>query len=104
MTDVQVTDADRKAATAAWKAAKENEEHGLAVLSLAEHFAAHAARAVQAERKRCVEIVTLYAKDAHAEADKNDTTHAGLRCRAIGDAMSDVAKMLADDQLEKGAG
>lgn len=93
MTDVQVTEADRKAAEAYENLDFSDTEH------LANMFAAHAARAVQAERKRVIRIIQAKQKQYAESAERSGFP----TWRAAADVMLQFENELAD-QLEKGVG
>lgn len=97
MSDVKVTEADREAVSALIKALADKQKFA-AVFSLVpsdlyRHFAAHAARAVQAERKRLIGL-------AEAMMHVYATEYAGQEASG---ALTEIAEELAD-QLQQGAG
>lgn len=98
MSDVQVTEADREAVSALLQSLADKQKFA-AVFSLVpadlyQHFAAHAARAVEAERKRCVEEIREAGRKRLEETKAEDPRATGVYF---------TAEELAD-QLQRGAG
>lgn len=106
MSDATVTEADREAVSALLQSLADKQKFA-AVFSLVPadlypHFAAHAARAVEAERKRCVEVLRAEAEKYQRSAENfRDCGWSGV----AGDArLWKIAASTLADQLQKGAG